>query len=63
MWRLFIFLHLPLFLNLGLKNGMRKKRSEERGELAFQILFIFSTVWAPVMGINYSLPVLVTLSF
>lgn len=52
-----------LFLDLGLKNGMRKKRSEERGELAFQILFIFSTVWAPVTGLNHSLPILVTLNF
>ena len=42
---------------------MGKKRSEVRGEVAFQILFVFSTVWATVMGLNHSLLDLVTLSF
>lgn len=48
---------------LGSENGMRKKRSEVRGEVAFQILFVFSTVWATIMGLNHLLLDLVTLSF
>lgn len=45
------------------EDGMRKKRSEVRGELAFQIILLFPYVRAPVIALYHSVPFLVTLIF